>query len=339
MQSIILMVRNIFSILYLGITTSIFAQTGHNVYTFLNIPASARQVAMGGDVISVRDYDVAMAITNPSLMNAEMDNRISLNYASYLADSKVGTLGYAKDLGEGHLLGVNARYIDYGTMPRTDYAGIINGNFSASDAMLGVSYAYQFEEDWTIGGTANFITSKIDSYHSMAVAGTAAVTYHFKKNKETLSLVARNFGYQFKTYNGERERLPFRIDLGYTKILDNFPLAVSITAHNLQKFNISQDYNNNGQKVGTLRKIADHFSFGAEFFPEQSFNIRLGYNIKRGNELAVLDQRNFSGLSAGFGFKISYFRFDYAHTRYHNASNMNMFGLALDLVEISGNRR
>lgn len=333
------MSKFLFYIIILLGSTTINAQIGHSVYTFLNVPVSARQVALGGEAISVRDYDVSMSIVNPSLMNLDMDNRVSINYASYLADSKMGTLGYAKDLGSGHLLGINARYIDYGNMPRTDESGQINGNFSANDAMLGISYAYQFEDDWTIGGTASLITSKIDTYHSMAVAGAAAVTYHFKKNKETLSLVARNFGYQLKTYNGEQERLPFRIDLGYTKILDNFPLAVSITAHNLQKFNISQDYNNNGQKVGTLRKIADHFSFGAEFFPEQSFNIRLGYNIKRGNELAVLDQRNFSGLSAGFGFKISYFRFDYAHTRYHNASNMNMFGLALDLVEISGGRR
>lgn len=319
--------------------TSLNAQTGNNVYTFLNVPVSARQAALGGDAVSIKDYDVSMATVNPSLMNLEMDNRVSVNYASYLGDSKFGTLSYVKDLYNGHLIGFTARYMDYGNIPRTDQTGQINGNFNAADATLGVNYAYQFEEDWTIGGGLHFITSKIDNYSSMAFSGTAAVTYHFKKNKETISLVARNFGYQFKTYNGYRENLPFRIDLGYTKTLDNFPLALSVTAHNLQKFDISQEYNNNGQKVKTLRKIADHFSLGAELFPEQSFNVRLGYNLKRGNELAVLDQRNFSGLSAGFGIKISYLKFDYAHIRYHNASNMNMFGLMLDLTELSGNRR
>ena len=43
--------------------------------------------------------------------------------------------------------------------------------------------------------------------------------------------------------------------------------------------------------------------------------------------------------NAGFGIKISSFRFDYSHVRYHNSSNVNMFGLTLDLIEVGGNRR
>ena len=125
----------------------------------------------------------------------------------------------------------------------------------------------------------------------------------------------------------------------YTKILDEFPVALTITAHDLQKLNISQDFNNNGQEIRWTRKVADHISVGAELFPQQAFNIRFGYNVRRGNELAVLDQRSFAGLSAGFGIKISSFRFDYAHVRYHNSSNVNMFGVTLDLIEVSGGRR
>lgn len=317
----------------------LLAQEGTNVYPFLNIPFSARQAAMGGDAISVRDYDVSFAGVNPALMNLEQTQMIALNYASYLADSRYGTISFVKDLQEAHLISFNARYMDYGNMPRTDESANISGEFGAMDASIGLGYAYQFDEDWTIGGSANFVTSKIDNYTSMAVVGTAGVTYHNEQSKETIALVFRNFGYQFKPFNGVRENVAFRVDLGYTKILDEFPLAFTITAHDLQKLNISQDYNNNEQEIGWSRKVADHFSLGAELFPQQAFNIRFGYNIKRGNELAVLDQRSFAGLSAGFGIKISSFRFDYAHVRYHNASNVNMFGLTLDLIEVSGNRR
>ena len=268
-----------------------------------------------------------------------MDNRISINYASYLADSKYGTISYVKDLHHGHLINIYAKYVDYGKMPRTDEYGTTSGDFTASDGTLGVGYAYQFEDEWTIGGSVNFVTSKIDNYTSMALAGTGAITYHLDLSKDTIALVVRNFGYQLKTYNGERERLPLSIDLGYTKVFDSFPVALTVTAHDLQKFNISQDYNRDGQSVKLGRKIADHFSIGAELFPEQSFNVRLGYNIKRGNELSVTDQRSFAGLSAGFGIKISSFRFDYSHVRYHNASNTNMLGLTLDLTQLSGYSR
>lgn len=124
--------------------------------------------------------------------------------------------------------------------------------------------------------------------------------------------------------------------MGYTRILKVIPLAVTITAHDLQEFNISSQYNVNGQEVNTGRKIADHFSIGAELFPEKGFNIRLGYNVKRGNELAVADQRNFSGLSAGFGIKIARFRVDYAHVRYHNSANVNQIGVSIDLTSHAG---
>ena len=315
------------------------AQEGTNVYPFLNIPVSARQAALGGDAVSIRDFDVSFVGVNPGLMNLEQDEMIAVNFANYLADSKYGTISYVRDLEEGHLIGFNARYMDYGKMPRTDESAEINGDFGAMDASLGLSYAYQFDEDFTIAGGANFVTSKIDNYTSMAVVGTAGITYHNEQSRETLALVFRNFGYQFKSFNGTRENVAFRVDLGYTKILDEFPLAFTITAHDLQKLNISQDFDNNGQPINWSRKIADHFSLGAELFPEQAFNIRFGYNIRRGNELAVLDQRSFTGLSAGFGIKISSFRFDYAHVRYHNSSNVNMFGLTLDLIEVSGNRR
>lgn len=331
--------KKLFSTYFVFLFLLSFSQTGTTVYNFLNIPISARQSALGGDAISVRDFDVNFSAVNPALMNLEMDNRIGINYAFYLADTSIGSINYAKDLGEGHFLSGNVRYMDYGKMPRTDQTGQVSGEFSAIDASLGLGYAYQFDEDFTIGGNINYITSKIDNYTSAAVSGSAGVTYHNAQSKETLALVFRNFGYQYKTYNGTREKLPFRVDLGYTKILPEFPLAFTITAHDLQQFNISQNYNINGQKIGFGRKLMDHFSGGIELFPEQAFNLRLGYNVKRGNELAVLDQRSFAGLSFGFGVKISSFRFDYSHVRYHNAANLNQIGLTLDLVELSGNRR
>lgn len=331
--------KKLFTISLLYFSLSAIAQTGTNVYPFLNVPISARQSALGGDAVSVRDFDVNFAAVNPALMNLDMDNRIGINYASYLAGTTLGSINYVKDLQEGHFISFNARVLDFGKIPRTDEFGQYNGDFSAMDASFGAGYAYQFEEDFTIGANLNYITSKIDNYTSAAISANAGVTYHNEQSKETLALVFRNFGYQFQPYNGVREKMPFRADLGYTKILPEFPLACTITYHDLQQFNISQTLDINGQEVGFGRKLLDHLSGGVELFPEQAFNLRLGYNVKRGNELAVLDQRSFAGLSFGFGIKISSFRFDYSHVRYHNASNVNQIGLMLDLIELTGNRR
>ncbi|MNK29686.1 hypothetical protein D3C87_480860 [compost metagenome] len=330
--------KKFYNLLFSVISGVVFSQTGTTVYQFLNIPISARQAVLG-DAVSVRDYDVNFTAANPALMNIEMDNMLSVNYSSYLADTKIGSISYVRDLEYGHLMSFNARYMDYGSMPRTDENSIINGDFSAMDASIGLGYAYQFEDNFTIGANVNYITSKIDTYSSSAIAASAGVTYYFDKTNETLALVFRNFGYQFQPYNGVREKLPFRVDLGYTKILDEFPAALTITAHDLQQFNISAETDINGQPTKFGRKVLDHIALGAELFPGQAFNIRVGYNVKRGGELAVLDQRSFTGLSAGFSLKISSFRFDYSHMRYHSASNVNMIGLTMDLIQLGGNRR
>lgn len=330
--------KKFYNLFFIVISGVVFSQTGTTVYQFLNIPISPRQAVLG-DAVSVRDYDVNFTAANPAVMNLEMDDMLSVNYASYLADTKIGSLSYVRDLEYGHLVSFNARYMDYGSMPRVDENAVVNGDFSAMDASVGIGYAYQFEDNWTIGVNGNFITSKIDSYSSSAVTGTAGVTYYFDKTNETLALVFRNFGYQIKAYNGVKEKLPFRVDLGYTKILDEFPAALTITAHDLQQLNISSTTDINGQPTKFGRKMLDHLSFGAELFPGQAFNLRFGYNVKRGGELAILDQRSFSGLSAGLSIKISSFRFDYSHMRYHNSSNVNMLGLTMDLIELGGNRR
>ena len=75
-------------------------------------------------------------------MNLDMDNRIGINYGSYIAGSNLGSINYVKDLTAGHFISVNARVLDFGKTPRTDEFGNVNGEFSAMDASFGVGYAY-----------------------------------------------------------------------------------------------------------------------------------------------------------------------------------------------------
>src|SRR5690606_33304378 len=106
---------------------------------------------------------------------------------------------------------------------------------------------------------------------------------------------------------------------------------LGIAFHDLQKFEIPKPHNAIGQEPGTLRKIIDHVSVGGELFPGRGFNVRLGYNFKRGNELRLEDARTFAGLTYGFGIRIHAFRFEFAHANYYKGSNSNHFGLTINL--------
>ncbi len=74
-----------------------------------------------------------------------------------------------------------------------------------------------------------------------------------------------------------------------------------------------------------------HVILGAEIFTGRSFNLRVGYNFRRGEELKIEDQRNFSGFSFGFGLRFNNLRFDYSYSRYTLAANTSLFGVMIKL--------
>ncbi len=312
------------------------AQMGQEVYTFMNMTVSARQAALGGQANSSWDNDPNMAMFNPAMMNEKMHNQAGVNYSSYLADVKMGSLSYVyrpDDQGP-HSLAIHGRYVDYGNFKAADESGTVTGNFTATDAAITLGYAYEISDFFTVGANLSYVTSKIESYSSSAILADIGVVYHDIDYYTTVSAVVRNFGGQLTYYNDKREKLPIQANLGISQRFENVPLELTLTLHDLQKFDISSPVNKNGDKVGTGRKIVDHIAIGAELFPEAGFNLRAGYNFKRGNELAIQDQRSFAGLTLGFGVKISYFRFDYAWGRYNAAGNTHTFGLRIDFESL-----
>ena len=128
---------------------------------------------------------------------------------------------------------------------------------------------------------------------------------------------------------------------GISQELENVPIRWHLTFENLQQWNIafsnpnraegSLDGGSKEEKVGFLNNALRHVIVGAELFPEKSFSIRLGYNFRRAEELRIVEQRNFSGLSAGFGLRFNKIRFDYSYSRYTAAASTSLFGLMINL--------
>jgi hypothetical protein len=84
------------SFLLCSIYANSYAQVGgENIYQFLNLPSSARQIALGGEVLTLMD-DINQPIWNPAVINSDIDNKISVNYSSYLAGINIGSLSYTR---------------------------------------------------------------------------------------------------------------------------------------------------------------------------------------------------------------------------------------------------
>ncbi|MGA1226628.1 MAG: type IX secretion system protein PorQ [Tamlana sp.] len=338
------MLRKTFLIFYLFISAMSFAQLGgETTYQFLNLISSPRQAALGGKVLTNVDYDVTQALFNPATINVDMDNQLAINYTSYLGGIGYGTASYAYTL-DRHTQTFHAgvTYINYGSFDGYDEQGNSTGSFTGNEAALSFGCAIQIGySDFYFGGNVKVITSKLEQYNSLGAAVDLGLIYIDNYLNFNAALVVRNLGTQITTYAGLKESLPFEVDFGMSQRLENVPIRWHVTLENLQKWPIATSNparttsdlagNQSDEKVGFLGQVIRHTILGAEIFPEGGFNIRLGYNFRRGEELRILDQRNFSGVSAGISIKMNKMRFSYTHAKYTSAANSNFFGLQIDL--------
>jgi len=328
---------------FLTLTTSYAQLGGQTTYQFLNLVSSPRQAALGGKVLTNVDYDVTQAIYNPSTINIEMDNQLAVNYSSYLGGVNYGTAAYAYTWDRRtQTFHIGMTYINYGQFDGYDEEGISTGSFSGNEAALSFGYAKQIGySDFYLGGNIKLITSKLEQYNSIGAAVDAGLLYINEDIEFQATLVVRNFGTQITTYAGQNEPLPFEVDFGMSQTLENVPLRWHLTFENLQKWPIGNpnparattdlEGNQTQEKVGFFGQVLRHTIIGAELFPKGAFNIRIGYNFRRAEELRIIDQRNFSGLSAGISIKLNKLRFSYTHAKYTAAANANFFGLQIDL--------
>ena len=322
----------------------IFAQIGGNgVYQFLNLISSPRQAALGGKTITNFDYDVNQPLFNPASINSEMDGKLALNYGNYFGDVSYGTAAYAYTY-DRHIQTFHAgiTYINYGKFDGRDQNGTATNEFSGSEIALSLGYSYNIPKTKLyVGGNAKLISSSLETYNSFGIATDLGAIYINEKSNVNYALVLRNFGTQISTYAGTREKLPFEIVAGISQELANVPVRWHLTLENLQKWNVSFenparatqtiDGDPIPEKVTFLGNAFRHVIFGAEIFPKKAFSVRLSYNFRRASELKIIEQRTFSGISAGFGIRFSKFRFDYSYSRYTLAANTSLFGLTINL--------
>ena len=334
--------KYLFQILFLISFVSYSQVGGENVYNFLNVPTSARQAALGGKVLTLID-DVNQPLWNPASIGLEMDNQVGINYLNYLTDINFMSASFAHMINRNFgTLHTGITYANYGEFIEADENGTETGTFKAFDLSMSVGYAYKFPwSNVSIGANVKVINSVIQNYSSFGMATDFGIIYKNENLPYVFTLVARNIGYQITTFDNTQEKVPLEIALGTSYKLENVPIKLYLTVDNLQKWNIAKPNPSNSttdidgtvseEEIGFLDNMMRHMVIGAELFPDSGFNLRIGYNFRRGKELQLEDIRAFSGLTAGFGLKMGRIKLNYAYTKYHPAENTSTFSLLINL--------
>ncbi len=324
-----------------------FSQNGgEHTYQFLDLDFNSRSMALGGDFALANDGDINIAVANPASINDKMDKHLSLNHAIFPSGINYGQVVYGKNTKYGMFTG-HLRYVSYGRFKRTNEQGIEEGKFTAGDYATGIGYGYQLNKYFSIGGNFNLIFSHLESYTSFGVSADMVAQFYDEKSNITAVLIAKNFGYQLKSYTKKNhEPLPVELLAGISYKFAHAPFSLSMMAHDLTRWDLS--YNIPGAqptidvltgdtipvpKASFVEKTFRHLNFGIEILPTKNFSIRLGYNFNRRKSLGVVGRMGVGGFSAGVGFKIKKFEFDYALAVYSSAGASNMFTITTNFNE------
>lgn len=321
-------------------------------YAFLNLPFSARSIAMGGNFLSIYDDDIGLALGNPSLISNAMHNQIQFNFVDYFSDINYGSVSYGRNFEKlGTFVG-SMQFMDYGEFDYASETGERYGSFTASDYAINIGWSRALDSVFFIGANLKGLYSSYESYNSFGLAVDVAATYWLRERKISASIIFRNIGSQIKAYTPDtREPLPFEIQAGISKELAHLPLRFSLLLTNLQKWDLTytnaftnqtDSFNNDATTNQTsgvdsfADKLMRHIVLGAELKPMKALSIRLGYNYLKRKEMSIPARLSTVGFSWGFGLNIYKFQIDYARNAQHLSPSPNYISIATNLDKFIG---
>ena len=283
------------------------AQEGDTGYQFLNVPTSAHSAALGGNNVSIIEDDATLIYTNPALLVNVADKTLNLNYTSYIAGTNKLGATFTKKAGERGSWALGGMVLNYGDLIETNENFEELGKFSATDIDVQGGYSYMFSDRWSGGVQGKFLFSNYGEYSYIGFGVDLGINYYDADKGWSCSLVAQNLGGYLDDKYEEHIMLPGNFAFGVSKELANAPLRLSCTFEDLTDWDI--------------KKPINHLSFGIDIFPSSATWIALGYNPRRANEMKVVDDSKWAGLSVGAGLGIKKLKVGVAYGKYHISSS------------------
>lgn len=295
----------IFYALFLFTHAKASERTGTTGAQFLKIGVGARAIAMGEAFGAVAD-DINAIYWNPSGLTSIENSEASFMYTEWFQGVNYQFLGYAKRVQKLGMIGISCNYLTYGKIKRTKedlatgtYLGY-DGDFTASDLAVSLSYARKISNKLSLGMNAKIIYQKNEGEKATGYAADMGMQYAMPEDgliviPDKISISIHNIGNPMEFIN-EKNPLPLNIRLGAAYQLFN------------RSCNVGFDIN-----IPTDNDI--NFNVGIEYIYKKIKNVevagRLGYKTA-----TIKDINALSGLSVGFGFSWKGYGIDYAFVPY-----------------------
>ncbi|KAA0246311.1 MAG: hypothetical protein D8M26_15340 [Ignavibacteriae bacterium] len=313
-----------FIIIFIFLTAaSAFGQSkiGSTAAPFLNIGVGPRAISMGGAFTATAN-DISALYWNPAGASRSSTNEAIFAHSTWFADINYEWAAAMVKLGDAGTVGLNLTYLNYGEMEITTLAEQDGTGqmFSANDLSLGLTYAYNLTDRFSLGGTVKYVQQKIWNSSASAFAVDLGVLFLSDIYGLRIAATITNFGTGMRM-DGQDLLVQHDIDPNNygnnDQILaslrtDEFPLPLTF------RIGLAMDVVNIEQHRLTLAVDALHpndndesINIGGEYMFNNLIAFRLGYK-------SLFLSNSEEGFTAGVGLNYDFasdfgVRVDYAY--------------------------
>lgn len=294
-----------------------WAQEGSFSQTVLRLPTSSHVAALGGENISLTEDTPWVGMSNPALLSSVSNLSLGLNFMTYAGGSTYAGAEFVKAFGERHTGAAFAQMLSYGEMSETDASGHELGSFSPKDIVFGVGYSYLLSDRWAGGANLKGIYSKYADFSAFALAVDLGINYLDEENDLSISATMMNIGAPLKTFDDRTERLPYNLQVGFSKGMAHLPVRFSVTLTDLTRWRTKDYFHPADEKLSFGKKALNHFVVGLDVEPTDYLYVGVGYNFRRAYELKAAGSSHWAGITAGAGLRLSRFKLGLSYAKYH----------------------
>lgn len=321
------------------LVTGLYGQSGRAVFSWLELPYSARHNALGGANVSQSYGDLSTALNNPALLSGMTHDVLAMSYAHYGASMNFAGVAYGHNWGDNYTA-YAIHYLDYGKFAYGDEYGALSGlTFSARDFLIDVMYARQLGPMFRVGASLKPCYSSYESYSSFALGADVGGYFALPDSSLQIGLTLQNIGWQLKGFYSdelgqELYMMPLNLQLGLSYKVAHAPIRFSVTLHNMQRWNLNYGMANTTD-VKWYDMAFRHTVWAVDIVPKKDvFWLTLSYNHRRRMEMQLKDQRSLAGFALGAGLHIKSVRVGFAMSQYTRSNFTYQLTLTLDVKQL-----
>jgi len=319
--------------------SGLYAQNkvGTTAAPFLGIGAGPRAISMGGAFVAIAGDPTAL-YWNPAGIARNGLTECFMEHTNYLLGTSYNFFAAVVALDEDNAIGLSVTNLAYGssdvtTVAQPDGTG---ETWDANDWSIGLSYARNLTDRFSIAGTAKMIIQQIWRESATGFALDAGLLYITPINNLKIGMEMANFGTDMQM-TGEDLLITVSPDQSVVGANSKIPAQYTTASYPLPlifRVGLAMDVVNSSENRVTLAADAIHpsdnlqsMNVGAEYCWNNLVSARVGYK-------SLFTPNSEEGLTLGVGLNYeitSHFsvKFDYGYESYGLLQNIQKFALAV----------